>query len=71
MSPRSGGIMNTYRINFVKSAYKSKQFVEADNVNGFDPSSDTYTFKIDGEVVAAMPKSAVTSITKVSSASDT
>ena len=59
--------MNTYRINFNKSAREKPQLVKADNVNGFDPSSDTYTFKIDGEVVAAVPKSEVVSITKVSS----
>ena len=63
--------MNIYRINFTKSAYKARQFVKADNVNGFDPSSDTYTFKIDGEIVAAVPKATVISITKVSSESET
>ena len=61
--------MNTYRIVFDKTAGREWQFVEADNVNGFDPSSDTYTFKIGGEVVAAIPKARVTSIEKVKSES--
>ena len=59
--------MNTYRIIFTTTAPRARQVVEADSVNGFSPSSDTYTFKIDGEVIAAVPKGNVISITKVPS----
>ena len=59
--------MNIYRIKFTKKISRSSEIVEADNVNGFDSSSDTYSFKIDGEVVKVVPKENVMSITKTSS----
>lgn len=61
--------MNTYRISY-KPKMKGITFVKADNVNGFQPTSDTYTFKIGEEVVVAIPKNVVLSIDKVREHSD-
>ncbi|MYF39101.1 MAG: hypothetical protein F4219_10145 [Gammaproteobacteria bacterium] len=61
--------MNTYRINY-KPKMHGIRFVQADNVNGFQPTSDTYTFKIGEEVVVAIPKNVVLSIDKVKTTSD-
>ncbi len=58
--------MNTYHIKY-KSGCDGDPYVEADSVNGFDPSCDTYTFKKSGEVVAVVPKAVVASIQKVGS----
>ena len=59
--------MNIYRIKFTKKTSRPSEIVEADNVNGFDSSSDTYSFKIDGKIVKIVPKENVLSITKTSS----
>ena len=56
--------MNRYRIRYRKGETGLK-FVEADSVNGFKPSCDSYVFKREGEVVAVMPKRIVASIEKV------
>lgn len=56
--------MNTYRIKY-KKGESGANYVEADSVNGFDPSCDTYLFKIDGEIVAVIPKATVISVVKV------
>ena len=56
--------MNKYRIRY-KKGYDGTTRIEADSINGFQPSCDTYLFKIAGEIVAAIPKDAVSSIDKV------
>ena len=53
--------MNIYRIKYKKGEAGLK-FVKADSINGFQPSSDTYLFKMEGEIVAAIPKSVVVSV---------
>ena len=60
--------MNTYRIRFRNG--KKPQYIRADNVNGFHPTSDSYVFKIDQEVVAVMPKAIVQSVVKISHGDD-
>ena len=60
--------MNTYRILFLKGS--KPQYVEADSVNGFQPTSDSYVFKTAGEVVAAIPKAVVVSVVKINNGSD-
>ena len=57
--------MNTYRIRYRREARKGTQYVQADSVNGFEPTCDTYLFKIGPEVVAAIPKVNVVSVEKV------
>ena len=50
--------MNTYRIRY-KGGMRGAQLVKADTVNGFQPTHDTYLFKIErivdlnGEATAA------------------
>ena len=56
--------MNNYRIKY-KKGESGANYVEADSVNGFDQSCDTYLFKIDGEIVAVIPKANVISVVKV------
>ena len=53
--------MNRYRIKY-KSSHKGVTHVSADSINGFQPEKDTYIFKSDGEIVAAIPKANVVSI---------
>ena len=60
--------MNTYRIRFRNG--KKPQCVKADNVNGFQPTADSYVFKIDQEVVAVVPKAIVQSVVKISNGDD-
>ena len=57
--------MNTYRIRYRKGEAGLK-LVQADSVNGFKPSCDSYVFKLEGEVVAVMPKAVVVSVERVS-----
>ena len=56
--------MNSYRIRYRKGEAGLK-LVQADSVNGFKPSCDSYVFKREGEVVAVMPKAVVVSVEKV------
>ncbi len=62
--------MYKYRIKY-KLGYKGITTVEADSVNGFQPTSDTYTFKVENEIVVAIPKDVVVSIDRVNTESDT
>ena len=57
--------MNRYRIRYKKGETGLK-YVQADSVNGFKPSCDSYVFKMEGEVVAVMPKTVVISVEKIS-----
>lgn len=59
--------MNQYRIRY-KSSMRGVQIVRADTVNGFQPTHDTYLFKIGDEIVAAIPKANVVSVEKVDTA---
>ncbi len=56
--------MNTYHIRYRKGEVGLKT-VEADSINGFNLELDTYFFKKEGEIVAAIPKSVVVSIEKI------
>lgn len=56
--------MNTYRIRY-KKGQRGIRLVRADSVNGFQPSSDTYIFKLENEIVAAIPKAVVISVERV------
>ena len=56
--------MNTYRIRYT-TGNSGVKLVRADSVNGFDPAWDTYVFKRENEVVAAIPKAVVASVEKV------
>lgn len=56
--------MYTYRIRYKKGEAGVK-LVSADSVNGFQPSSDSYVFKKEQEVVAVMPKAVVVSVERV------
>ena len=56
--------MNKYRIRYRKGE-TGLRYVQADTFNGLLPSSDTYTFKCEGEIVAAMPKAVVVSVERV------
>ena len=60
--------VNTYRIRFRRDA--KSQVVKADTVNGFQPTADSYVFKIEEEVVAVFPKDAVLSVTKIGPGED-
>ena len=53
--------MNTYRVRYRKGESGLK-IVNADSVNGFQPTSDSYVFKRENEVVAVMPKTVVVSV---------
>ena len=53
--------MNTYRIRYVTGA-RGLKVVHADSVNGFDQTTDTYVFKRENQVVAAVPKAVVLSV---------
>ena len=55
--------MNRYRIHYVNGQGRPPS-IDADSINGFKPTCDTYVFKIGEEVVAAIPKVRVVSITK-------
>ena len=57
--------MNTYRITFGKGAPRRDQIVKANSVNGFEPTSDSYTFKVGQEVVAVAPKAQVLCVEKI------
>ena len=59
--------MNTYRVKFRTG---SSQIVKADNVKGFNSSCDTYVFRADQDVVAAVPKNIVRSVVKVKASGD-
>lgn len=61
--------MYKYRIKY-KPGHKGISMVEADSVNGFQPTSDTYTFKVENEIVVAIPKDVVVSIDRVNTESD-
>ena len=52
--------MNTYRVRY-RRGESGLKFVNADSVNGFQPTSDSYVFKRENEVVAVMPKAVVVS----------
>ena len=53
--------MNTYRVRYRKGESGLK-IVNADSVNGFQPTSDSYVFKRENEVVSVMPKTVVVSV---------
>ncbi len=61
--------MNKYRIRYIKDAF-GVEIVEADSFNGIEKTCDTYTFKKEGQIVAAMPKSAVVSVEKINGSED-
>ena len=61
--------MHTYRIRY-KSGWKGIREVRADSINGFQPDGDTYLFKTDNDIVAAIPKSVVASIWRVDTGED-
>ena len=46
------------------------RLVQADSVNGFQPTCDTYLFKREGEIVAAVPKAVVVSVEKIDNGDD-
>ena len=56
--------MNTYRIRYRKGM-TGLRLVQADSVNGFQPTCDTYLFRREGEIVAAVPKAVVVSVEKI------
>ena len=62
-------MMHTYRIRYRKGE-SGLRLVQADSVNGFQPTCDTYLFKREGEIVAAMPKAVVVSVEKIDSGDD-
>ena len=57
--------MNTYRVRY-KKGHKGLVTIQADSVNGFKPSCDSYVFKREGEIVAVIPKAVVVSVEMVS-----
>ena len=61
--------MNTYRIRY-KKGMVGLNLVEADSVNGFQPTCDTYLFKREGKIVAAVPKAVVVSVEMVDTGRD-
>lgn len=61
--------MNTYRIRY-KKGMVGLDYVEADSVNGFQPTCDTYLFKREGKIVAAVPKAVVVSVEMVDDGRD-
>ena len=62
-------LMNTYRIRY-KKGMSGMSLVEADSVNGFQPTCDTYLFKREGEIVAAVPKAVVVSVERIDTGRD-
>ena len=62
--------VNKYRITYMKGLRGGVRIVEADTVNGFQPTCDTYLFKIGAEIVAAIPKVNVLSVEKIAVADD-
>ena len=56
--------MNTYRIRD-KKGERGLRLVKADSVNGFQPTCDTYIFKLEEEIVAIVPKAVVLSVARV------
>ena len=61
--------MNNYRIRY-KPGNAGLKTVQADSINGFQPSCDTYVFKLENEVVAAIPKAVVVSIERIDNGED-
>lgn len=59
-----GKIMNTYWITYRGPRRGAPVSVEAETVDGFTSSTDSYVFKVGDEVVAAIPKDMVISIKK-------
>ncbi len=62
--------MNTYEVRYQRGIRGGPHTVKADTVNGFQPTHDTYVFKIGNEVVAAIPKANVVSVVLVRRADD-
>ncbi len=62
--------MNNYRIRYKPGVGQGLRQVRADSVNGFQPSCDTYVFRLENEIVAAIPKVNVASIERVKATDD-
>ena len=61
--------MNKYRIRYKQGA-RGIRIVTADTIHGFQPSCDTYIFKMEGEIVAVIPKANVISIETIATGDD-
>jgi len=60
----SNDAMPRYRIRY-REGESGPEYVSADSFSGVEPTSDTYLFKVEGEIVVAVSKMIVNSVEKV------